>query len=83
MDIICSIPRNDNSVPFDSTEFDAGYLARVSGESQCLGATHARRVGWADADAGLSHPKTGTEPGVPVLADLDRNAARWRHFRMA
>jgi hypothetical protein len=32
----------------DSTEFDAGYLARLSGEPQCLGAT----PDWADADAG-------------------------------
>jgi len=40
--------RNNNAVLFDSTEFDAGYLARLSGEPQCLGAT----PGWADADAG-------------------------------
>jgi hypothetical protein len=43
---------NKNLVPFDSTEFDAGYLARLSGEPQCLGATLGWRAGWADADAG-------------------------------
>jgi hypothetical protein len=51
---------NDNSVPFDSTEFDAGYLARLSGEPQCLGATAGWRAGWADADASLSH----AEPAI-------------------
>jgi hypothetical protein len=55
MDITRLQPRNDNSVPFDSTEFDTGYLARLSGEPQCLGATPGWRAGWADADASLSH----------------------------
>ncbi|WP_035355250.1 hypothetical protein [Edaphobacter aggregans] len=50
MDITRFTQRNDNSLPFDSTEFDAGYLARLSGEPQCLGATPGWRAGWADAD---------------------------------
>jgi hypothetical protein len=37
MDITRFAPSNDNSVLFDSTEFDAGYLARLLGEPQCLG----------------------------------------------
>jgi hypothetical protein len=52
MEITRFTPRNDNAVPFDSSEFDAGYLARLSGEPQCLGATPGWRAGWADADAG-------------------------------
>jgi hypothetical protein len=33
MDITRFQPRNDNSVSFESTEFDAGYLAPVSDEA--------------------------------------------------
>jgi len=46
MDITRFTLRNDNAIPFDSTEFDAGYLARLSGEPQCLGATPGWRAGW-------------------------------------
>ena len=42
----------DNAVPFDSAEFDAGYIARLAGEPKCLGATPGWRAGWDDADAG-------------------------------
>lgn len=36
MDITHFQPRNGGSIPFDSTEFDAGYLAHLCGEPQCL-----------------------------------------------
>ncbi|RZU40165.1 hypothetical protein [Edaphobacter modestus] len=45
-------PLDDDTAPFDANEFDAGYLARLSGEPQCLGATRGWRAGRADADAG-------------------------------
>jgi hypothetical protein len=49
MDIPHFSPLDDNNAPFDSEEFEAGYLARLSGEPQCLGATRGWRAGWADA----------------------------------
>jgi hypothetical protein len=51
MDITRSAPSNDSSVLFDSTELDVGYLARLLGEPQRLGATPGWRAGWTDADA--------------------------------
>jgi hypothetical protein len=55
MDIPSFSPLDDDNAPFDSKEFDAGYLARLSGEPQSLTATRGWRAGWADADAGLIH----------------------------
>jgi hypothetical protein len=57
MDIPRFSPLDDNIAPFDSDEFEAGYLARLSGEPQCLGATRGWRAGWADADAGFRNPE--------------------------
>jgi hypothetical protein len=36
----------NNSFSFDSTVLDAGYLARLTGEPECLGATPGWRAGW-------------------------------------
>jgi len=45
---------NDDNTPFNSEEFEAGYLARLSGEPQCISATRGWRAGWSDADASFS-----------------------------
>jgi len=47
----------DNAVPFDSAEFDAGYRARLAGESKCLGATPGWRAGWDDAHGEHNKPQ--------------------------
>jgi hypothetical protein len=41
----------DDVPEFDSEEFQAGYDARMAGESGCIGATRSWRAGWADADS--------------------------------
>jgi hypothetical protein len=52
MDIPRFFPVDDDNAPIDSKEFDAGYLARLSGEPECLSATRGWRAGWYGADAG-------------------------------
>jgi len=47
-------PPNDDNTPINSEEFEAGYLARLSGEPQCMSATRGWRAGWADADSGFN-----------------------------
>ena len=47
-------PIDDDKISFNTEEFEAGYLARLSGEPQCLSATQGWRAGWADADAGYT-----------------------------
>ena len=49
-------PPNDDNAPFNSEEFEAGYLARLSGEPQCISATRGWRAGWANADASFGGP---------------------------
>jgi hypothetical protein len=44
---------DDDSAPFNSEQFEAGYLTRLSGVPQCLSATRGWRAGWEDADAGF------------------------------
>jgi hypothetical protein len=40
MDITRFTPRNDNSVPFDSTEFDAGFHAKAVQFDFLCGTSH-------------------------------------------
>jgi hypothetical protein len=40
-------PPNDDNTPINSEEFEAGYLARLSGEPQCISGTRGWRAGWA------------------------------------
>lgn len=47
-------PLTDDNAPFDSKEFDAGYLARLFGEPQCLGATRGSRGASAKVRQSLS-----------------------------
>jgi hypothetical protein len=55
MDIPRFSPLDDDApAPFNSEEFEAGYLARLSGEPDCLSATRGWRAGWADTDMGFS-----------------------------
>ena len=53
MDIPRFSPLDDDNVPFNSEEFEAGYVARLAGQPQCLSATRGWRAGWADAEAGF------------------------------
>jgi hypothetical protein len=48
------VPVENDCEPINSEEFEAGYFARLAGETQCLSATRGWRAGWADADAGSS-----------------------------
>jgi hypothetical protein len=50
-------PLDDDNAPFNSEEFEAGYVARLAGQSQCVSATHGWRAGWAEADAGFNNPE--------------------------
>lgn len=54
MEIIGISQPNDDNRPFNSEEFEAGYLARLSGEPQCISATRGWRAGWVDADTSFS-----------------------------
>lgn len=54
MEIIGISQPNDDNTPFNSEEFEAGYLARLSGEPHCISATRGWRAGWADADASFN-----------------------------
>jgi hypothetical protein len=48
-------PLEGDNTPFNPEEFEAGYIARLAGEPQCLNATRGWRAGWVDADAGFSN----------------------------
>jgi len=58
MDIAGFTSLDGDTATFDPNEFDAGYLARLAGEPQCLGATPGWRAGWADADAVCCSPQS-------------------------
>lgn len=54
MEMIGISQSNDDNTPIYSEEFEAGYLARLSGEPKCISATRGWRAGWADADTSFS-----------------------------
>lgn len=43
-------PLDDDEIPMEPEEFQAGYDARTAGEPYCLSATRSWRAGWCDAD---------------------------------
>jgi hypothetical protein len=55
MEIPRFLPLDDDNAFFNPEEFEAGYIARLAGEPQCLSATRGWRAGWVDADAGFSN----------------------------